>query len=255
MTACQGVFCGGVKNSTIALPRPPSLFLFPSLSPCLIHHLPLHPSSHCRLLLNVSPNSPNISLTFHSIVPPLQLSLAHTLPFSLPVRSLGFLRSDAFIAKHLRLQTDAPLILLFCNLQRGRKSCSTCVTFKQLHQSILYIHTFSLLNLSEVAGLCYLFSLYSQIHYSGRMDKNRAEGKGNRPCGVPAQHQRRRAGYGRNMQGVGTLIVTHLQDNSVTNGDIEKSASCFFSYDFGSFVSERAKCSVSITSNISLLTL
>lgn len=53
-----------------------------SLSPGLIHHLPLHPSSHCCLLVNVSPNSPSISLTFHSIVPPLPLSLAHTLSFS-----------------------------------------------------------------------------------------------------------------------------------------------------------------------------
>lgn len=66
------------------LSRPRSLFLllFLSLSLRLIHHLPLHPSSHCRLLLNVSPNSPNISLTFHSIVPPLQLSLARPPTFS-----------------------------------------------------------------------------------------------------------------------------------------------------------------------------
>lgn len=83
LTACQGVFCGGVKNSAIALPCPPSPFWFSlPLSLFFIHHLPPHPSSHCRLLLNVSPNSPNISLTFHSIVPPLQLSLANPPIFS-----------------------------------------------------------------------------------------------------------------------------------------------------------------------------
>lgn len=81
LTACQGVFCGGVKNSTIALPRPSSLFLFPPLSLYLIHHLPLHPSSHCCLLVNVSPNSPSASLTVQSIVPPLPLSLVHPLIF------------------------------------------------------------------------------------------------------------------------------------------------------------------------------
>lgn len=59
-----------------------SLSVSLSLSSCLIHHLPLHPSSYCRLLLNVSPNSPNISPTVHYIVPPLQLSLAHSLIFS-----------------------------------------------------------------------------------------------------------------------------------------------------------------------------
>lgn len=61
LTACQGVFCGGVKNSTIALPRPPSLSVLPPPHLCLIHHLPPHPSSHCRLLLNVSPSSASIS--------------------------------------------------------------------------------------------------------------------------------------------------------------------------------------------------
>lgn len=86
---------------------------------------------------------------------------------------------DAFIASHLRLQTDTPLILLFCNLQRERKSLRTCVTFKQLPQPILCTYTFSLFNSSEVVVLCYLFSLYSKIH--DRVDKNRVEGKGSRP--------------------------------------------------------------------------
>lgn len=44
------------------------LFLLPS--PSLIHHLPPRPSWCCRLLLNVSPNSPSSSLALHSIVPP-----------------------------------------------------------------------------------------------------------------------------------------------------------------------------------------
>lgn len=72
---------------------------------------------------------------------------SHFLSWLLP----HFLSRDAFIASHLRLQTDTPLILLFCNLQRERKSCSTCVTFIQLHRSILYIQAFALLNSSEVA--------------------------------------------------------------------------------------------------------
>lgn len=72
------------RTAQLLSPVLPCSFCFP-LSPslCLIHHLPPHPSSHCRLLLNVSPNSPNISLTFHSIVPPPQLSLAHPPIFSL----------------------------------------------------------------------------------------------------------------------------------------------------------------------------
>lgn len=78
------------RTAQLLSPVLPLSFCFPlSLSLCLIHHLPPHPSSHCRLLLNVSPNSPNISLTFHSIVPPLQLSLAHPPIFS-PSRSLIF---------------------------------------------------------------------------------------------------------------------------------------------------------------------
>lgn len=79
LTACQGVFCRGVKNSAIALPCPPlSLLLFPpppsfsSITCLLTHHHTV------ASFLNVSPNSPNISLTFHSIVPPLP---PRTLPF------------------------------------------------------------------------------------------------------------------------------------------------------------------------------
>lgn len=173
MTACQGVFCGGVKNSTIALPRPPSLFLFPSLSLSLSHPSLASPpiitlSSPPKCLTKLPQYLSHFSLhcSSSSTIP---RTPSHFLSQSLP----HSLHRDAFIASHLKLQTDTPLILLFCNLQRERKSCSTCVTFKQLHQSILYTHTFSLLSSSEVAVLCYLFSLYSQIHYSGRMDKNR----------------------------------------------------------------------------------
>lgn len=61
-----------VKVSRTAL----ILFLLPS--PSLIHHLPPRPSWCCRLLLNVSPNSPSSPLTLHSIVPPLP----HFLPQS-----------------------------------------------------------------------------------------------------------------------------------------------------------------------------
>lgn len=108
MTACQGVFCGGVKNSTIALPHP-SLSSFLSLF--LVHHSLSHPSSHCPLLLNVSLLTP--------------LFLSSTLPntpshFLSPLLAHFPWRRDAFTASHLRLPADTPLILLCRNLQRKR---------------------------------------------------------------------------------------------------------------------------------------
>lgn len=127
MTACQGVFYGGVKNSTIALPRPPSLFLFPSLSlshPSLASSPIITLPSPRKCLTKLPQYLSHFSLhcSSSSTVP---RTPSHFLFWSLP----HFLSRDAFIASHLRLQSDAPFILLFCNLQRERNSCSTCVTF------------------------------------------------------------------------------------------------------------------------------
>lgn len=94
------------------------LFLLPSSS--LIHHLPPQPSWCCRLLLNVSPNSPAAP----SLCTPLFLLLL-LLIFS---PSLSRLHGRPFGARR-NPRNDAPLIFLFCNLQRRRTSCFTCVIF------------------------------------------------------------------------------------------------------------------------------
>lgn len=93
LTACQGVFCGGVKSCTIALS---SLTSFPlSHSPLflshLIHHSLSHPSSRCPILLNVSPNTPNISPLFTPSYLLRSLSLHNTLSFSLLSVARSFL--------------------------------------------------------------------------------------------------------------------------------------------------------------------
>lgn len=128
LTACQSVFCGGVKRGTIALsPSLPSLSLFLS---CLIRHSLSHPSSHYPILLNVSPNTLNISTLFTPSYLFLQsLSPPHPLIFfSSPSPSHSF-RRDALTASHLGLLSDTPLILLFPNLHRKGKWCSSCTAF------------------------------------------------------------------------------------------------------------------------------
>lgn len=93
------------------------LFLLPSSS--LIHHLPPQPSWCCRLLLNVSPNSPAAP----SLCTPL--FLLHLLIFS---PSLSRLHGRPFGARRSP-RNDAPLIFLFCNLQRRRTSCFTVIFY------------------------------------------------------------------------------------------------------------------------------
>lgn len=124
MTVCQGVFCGGVKNSTIALPRPPSLFLFPSLS--LSH--PSLPSSPIITLL--SPRKCLTKLPQYLSHFSLHCSSSSTIPCT-PSHFLFWLlphfRSrDAFIASHLRLQSDTPLIV--CSVTfRGKEGAAPLV--------------------------------------------------------------------------------------------------------------------------------
>lgn len=134
----------------------------PSPPLCLIHHLPPHPSSHCRRLLNVSPNSPSISdFSDHCSFPSTtSRATSHFLSWFFP--HFPMVGRDAFIAGHLRLPTDTPLILLFCNLQRERRSCSSHVTFKLLHQSIYYFHAFSFLSTPVkwlLCAICFHYTL------------------------------------------------------------------------------------------------
>lgn len=84
LTACQGVFCGGVKNSTIALPRPPSLSVLPPTPPLS------HPSLASSPIITLS--SPPKRLTklrqYLWLFRPLFLLfhyLSRNLPFSLLV--------------------------------------------------------------------------------------------------------------------------------------------------------------------------
>lgn len=103
LTACQGVFCGGVKSSTIALLRPPYLFLFLPLSlsdpshasspiitlsspPKCLTKLPQY-LSHFSLHCSSSSTIPRTPSHF------LSQSLSH------------FLHRNAFILSHLRLHT------------------------------------------------------------------------------------------------------------------------------------------------------
>lgn len=162
LTACQGVFCRGVKNSAIALPCPPlSLLLFPpppsfsSITCLLTHHHTV------ASFLNVSPNSPNISLTFHSIVPPLP---PRTLPFP-PL-------ADFLAASHPRrihCQTFRATEWHSFNLvvvqpseevkkHRRENGATLQLPLKQL-QPILYIESFSLFNSAEgfclLCGICF----------------------------------------------------------------------------------------------------
>lgn len=133
------------KNSTIALPRPPSLFLFPSLSLS-------HPSLASSPIITLSSPPKRLTklpqyLSHFSLHCSSSSAIPRTPSHFLSQSLSHFPRRDAFIVSHLRLQTDTPLILLFCNLQRERKSCFTCVTFKQLPQPILYPQHFPITQL------------------------------------------------------------------------------------------------------------
>lgn len=131
---------------------------------CTHHHTVVSSSPSHR----TPPTCPSLFTPLFAPLPP-SLIPSPSRPFA------HFLSKDALVVTHLRLRTDTPLILMFCNLQRGRKSCSTCVTVMKLHRSIHYIQAFPLL--SEVAVSCYLFSLRFRMHYSGGMGEKQRRGK------------------------------------------------------------------------------
>lgn len=103
---------------------------------------------------------------------------------------------------------------MFCNLQRERKSCSTCVTFILLHQYILSICAFSLFNSREMADLCYLFLLLcSHIQNSGRVDKKESweQAMDYHDSYMWPLKVIKRMADGWNMQGMATLMATCLK--------------------------------------------
>ena len=156
MTACRAVFCGGVRLHTTAI----SLFFF------LTFFLPLSFAHSLNISRSPSLSTPSRFLSLPSIFLPLirqsfviiryYFTQSATLPppppcitpphhlfsfcpaphSSLPTSSfvpaisgssLAEERS-ALTARHLRLLTDVPLILLLRNLQReGRRSCHCAV--------------------------------------------------------------------------------------------------------------------------------
>lgn len=91
----------------------PLLFAFPSSSLFFIHHLPPHPSSHCRLLpkrlAKLRQHLSHFSLHCSPYPPP------RTLP--LPPLA-DFLAASHPRCRRSEPQNDTPLILLLCNLQR-----------------------------------------------------------------------------------------------------------------------------------------
>lgn len=98
-------------------------FALPSPSLFFIHHLPLHPSSRCRLLPKRLAKLPqhlshfSLHCSSSPATPPKPPSEpSHFLLW--PISSLRLAR-DAFIASRSEPQNDTPLILLLCNLQRG----------------------------------------------------------------------------------------------------------------------------------------
>lgn len=99
----------------------------PLSPPHPIHHLPLHPSSHC-LLLNVSPDSPHLPVSLLLFIPLFILFHYRSQPPVSPSWSPAHFPSrDAFIGNHLKPLSDTPLILLFCNLHRDRESAAPLV--------------------------------------------------------------------------------------------------------------------------------
>ena len=88
------------------------------------------------------------------------------------------------------------------------------------------------------------------MHYSGRMDKNRAEGKGNRPPRVAARRvpaRRRERGHGVHarifkIRGVWPHSQKHVQKvilslMAALKKKEKRKANSFSSYDLSSFVS------------------
>lgn len=144
LTACQGVFCERVENSSHPL--------FASLS------LP-HPSLATSTIMVLSS-------------PPKRLA---ELPQQLPHSSLHCPSSSSFsprvvlglggrpFAARWRLRNDAPLIFLFCNLHRRRMSCFTCVIFNSC-PAPSFAPTAPHYSAAE-AVFHYLFSLCPQIRY------------------------------------------------------------------------------------------
>lgn len=186
-----------------------ALILFLLSSPSLIHHLPPRPSWCCRLLLNVSPNSPSSPLLF------IPLSLL----FLILSPSRSRLRGRLFGARW-RLRNNAPLIFLFCNLQRRRTSCFTCVIFNSC-PSLSFAPHYS----ATEAVFHYLFSLCPQIRYM---------------TGWTQAQKRQLPGAEVIQWGWGCRIrrksphpkAARHKNSSTPNSDIDKGVSCFFWYFF-----------------------
>lgn len=164
LTACQGVFCRGVKNSAIALPCPPlSLLLFPpppsfsSITRLLSHHHTV------ASFLNVSPNSPNISLTFHSIVPPPPPRSSHFLLW--PISSLRLPHSRCIHCQTFRGTEWHSFNLVVVQPSEGvkkqrRERRYTPVPFKTTSTHPLYLDLLIIqLRRRFLFALRYLFSL------------------------------------------------------------------------------------------------
>lgn len=114
-----------------------------------------------------------------------------------------------------RLRNNAPLIFLFCNLQRRRTSCFTCVIFNSCPNPSFAPHYSA-----TEAVFHYLFSLCPQIRYM---------------TGWTQAQKRQLLGAEVIQWGWGCRIrrkSPHLTNSSIPNSDIDKGVSCFFWYFF-----------------------
>lgn len=198
LTACQGVFCGGVKNSTIALPRPPSLSAPPHTSLATSPIITLSSPPKC---LNKLPQT----LFFDSIVPP-QLSLVQPLISFSSSRCLVFF-SDTFCS-HLRLQNYTPLICM-CSLHWQRKSSLTCAT---LNSILTFVPTLIIHLQWSSCFLLFVFIMLSDM--TGWTQMQWVEKAVGHCCTLVIQNKTKRAQSGcrkvENIQGLATFTAACL---------------------------------------------
>lgn len=125
-----------------------------------------------------------------------------------------------------RLRNDAPLIFFFCNLQRRRTSCFTCVIFNSC-PSPSFAPTAP--HYSAAEGVFhYLFLLCPR--YSTWQDEHKQKKAVGRHCAGAEVTQwgwgcriRRKSMYPKEAR---------PQNSSIPNSDIDKGVSCFFWYFF-----------------------